>query len=435
MKQFVLAFLILIFSLINITAQDCITPPKWIVVKNTMPGFFKQHDLFFASENVGYTTGVRGTMRKTLDGGKTWRIIHGMEGMGTRAIMRTLYFVNELVGFAAGDGDYNPFQNIDNDAEFLRTYDGGLTWEKNFIDSIERVNDLKFFDAEHGLAVLFANDRTNPIGETFDGGKTWSFLETKIRSPEESKFILAGERVLVYGSDSLAWDNYILFEIKENGSIDYSLTSPPAKSTFYFYNENIGYATSADGTLKTTDGGITWEETNFPNTSTWSIVHFANENNGIVVNTIYEADTSGWEIWWYPVGLEIFATEDGGETWERYESGDLCVIEGRLSHSATNSEIHFHAGNYNGTYIFDPTGKEEMPIKETSIHPNPVGDYLHLNNLQKPNLQAEIYNLTGKKIYDAKATLRIKTDHLPNGYYILKLFNHDESMSYPFIKQ
>lgn len=109
MKQILLAFLTLYFGLFHLVAQDCFTPQNWVIVKDTMPAFSKQHDLFFAAENVGYTTGVRGSMRKTLDGGKTWEIIHGLEGMGSRAIMRTLYFVNDQIGFAGGDGDYDTF--------------------------------------------------------------------------------------------------------------------------------------------------------------------------------------------------------------------------------------------------------------------------------------------------------------------------------------
>ncbi len=432
MKQIILSLLIVATSIINLMAQDCISPENWSIVKDTMPNFSKQHDLFFSSENIGYTTGVRGTLRKTIDGGGTWEIIHGLEGMGTRAIMQTLYFVNDLVGFAGGDGEFSALQNIDNDAEFLRTEDGGITWEKNIIDSMERINDLKFFDTQHGLALFFANNRSHHIGETFDGGRTWGTLETKIRRPEGSEFILAGDRVLLYGLDTLN-NTYILLEINEDGTIDYSLNAPPTLSTFHFYNENQGYAISGDVSYKTTDGGLTWEESNFPSTTIWSIVHFADENNGIVANTLYEAVVGGGEVWWNPNGLELFVTTDGGESWERYESGDACAIEGRLSHYSKNGEIHFHAGNINGTYKFDFTSSVYEDIEKVIVRPNPVDEYLFLDNLQELDIRAQIFNVSGQKIYDAKAISKIITRQLESGYYILNLVGQNKMKPIHFL--
>lgn len=435
MKQILLLYLTLHFGLCHLVAQNCSTPTNWVIEKDTMAPFSKQHDLFFASENVGYTTGVRGTMRKTLDGGKTWEIIHGLEGMGTRVIMGTLYFVDEQIGFAGGDSDYNPFENTRNDAEFLRTTDGGLTWEKTIIDSIVRILDLKFFDAQHGLANLYPRDGSYPIRETFDAGKTWTTLETKVSGAEGGNFILAGERVLVYGRDSSDWSNYILFEIKEDGTLNYTLSAPPTPSTFYFYNEDIGYASSLDIAYKTTDGGITWEETNFPNRNFWSIIHFADENHGIVANTLYEEDTSGWEPWSYPAGLEMFVTNNGGDTWERYESGDLCAIEGRLTHSAVHGTVHFLGGNYNGSITFDILNSTESPEKEINFYPNPVNDYIELTNLNNSDFRAQIFNVAGQKVYDSKATSRIEVERLSPGYYILTLLCPKQPLVFPFIKQ
>lgn len=435
MKKILFALLIIQINLNEIISQDCTTPANWNIVKDTMPGFSKQHDLYFASEKVGYTTGVRGTMRKTIDGGNTWEILHSLEGMGTRAIMRTLYFVNEQVGFASGDGDFDPFNNIDNDAEFLRTVDGGLTWEKNFVDSIERVNDIKFFDDQHGLAICFANDGTHPIAETHDAGISWTYLETNISRVEGSRFINAGDRLLVYGEDKMNFSNHILFEILEDGTLNYSLTTPPDKSSFHFYDEFIGFAKTVDKGYKTTDGGVTWTEVDFPPTNIWSIVHFSDENNGIVANTLYDSESGGGETWWIPSGLEIFVTSDGAETWERHESGELCAIEGRLNHYAKHGEVHFHAGNFNGTYIFDSVNKVKELTNEVTIYPNPVGDYLLINGMDETEIQAQIFNIAGQKLFDGKTNPSINIIALNPGYYILKLLTLDQQVSIPFIKQ
>ncbi len=420
----------------HLHAQDCNMPPHWSIVKDTMPGFPKQHDLFFASEKVGYTTGVNGTLRKTIDGGLTWEIVHGLSGMGTIAIMSTLFFVDELVGFASGHGAYSGLQNIDEDAAILRTIDGGLTWEKTIIDSIERVNDLHFFNAQHGLALMYANDHSNLIGQTFDGGKTWSYVETEVKEPLGGDFILAGDRVLLYAEDPTSWTDYILFEIQADGTLDFSLTTPPSRASFYFYNESVGYASTSDASFKTTDGGKTWTETNFPDAfSSWSILHFADENNGIIVNTLYEEISSGFELLWYPTGIEIFATENGGEHWVRFESSELCALVGRLSHYAKKGELHFHGGNNQGTYKYDPRNKEEENYEAISIFPNPVADIIHLKNLPLESFQAAIFNAVGQRLYSGYNETIIPVDALPAGYYVLRLELEKQSLAIPFTKQ
>lgn len=434
MKKILFAYLITQFSLNEVISQHCDLPIKWSIEKDIMPGFSKQHDLFFASDKVGYTTGVRGTMRKTIDGGKSWKIIHGLEGMGTRAIMRTLYFVDELVGFASGDGDYDPFNNVDNDAEFLRTFDGGLTWEKNFVDSMERVTDLKFFDDQHGLAICHAKNGTNPIMETHDAGKSWIHLDVPIHRVENSKFIFAGDRVLVYSQDILNSKNYVLFEINEDGPINFSLTTPPDKCNFNFYNEFIGFARTSDKGYKTEDGGISWAEIEFPEINLGSIVHFADPNNGIVANTLYGVDTSGWEAWLYPIGLEVFATEDGGKNWMRYELGNACAIEGELSHSARNGEIHFHAGNYNGTYKFDFVNLDTEEDRKIKIRANPVSKYLFIDNLSDSNLRIEIFNLSGQNIFEAEANSKVNVENLRSGQYILRILGSKQYLIQQFFK-
>ncbi|MBK8887711.1 MAG: hypothetical protein IPN46_14695 [Saprospiraceae bacterium] len=132
-------------------------------------------------------------------------------------------------------------------------------------------------------------------------------MDNKISRVEGLNFILAGARVLVYGEDKLDFRNKMLAEIKENGTMDYSLTTPPGQCSFYFYNDNIGYASTNDKGYKTKDGGITWTEIDLPATGSWSLVHFADQNNGIITNTIYEAETFGWETWWIPIGLELLS--------------------------------------------------------------------------------------------------------------------------------
>ena len=223
-------------------------------------------------------------------------------------------------------------------------------------------------------------------------------------------------------------------EIREDGTLNYSLETPPSKSSFFFYDENLGFASSGDVAYKTINGGMTWEPTSFPKINIWSVIHFADENNGIVVNTLYKQESSGGETWSYAAGLEIFATQDGGENWQSYVSGEGCALEGRLSHSAKNGEVHFHAGNYNGTYQFDFSNSVNEEFDKMKIRPNPVNNYIYLDNDQALNYQAKIFTLAGELILDENVIKVIDTGKLSSGYYILKLSDQAQNLIYPFIK-
>jgi len=434
MRLTLITFLFFQYSILHLAAQDCNTPPGWTITKVENPVFDKQRAMFFASETVGYTTGVKGTMRKTVDGGKTWQDLHERGGMGTRANLMTVYFVDEQVGFASGYGEFNIVEGTGNDAEFLRTQDGGLTWEKKIIDSIDHVYDIIFFDALHGLARCVANNGSFPIMQTFDAGDTWSYLESKLYKTE-GDFISAGKRVLVYGRDIDDVLNLVLLEIKQDGTIDFNLSVPAEESSFYFYNEEIGFAKANNIAFKTIDGGVTWTEIEFPETNNWSIVHFADENNGIVANTLYRSESSGGETWQYPNGLEVFSTTDGGLNWDRYESDVLCAIEGELNHSPQHGTIHYKGNDFYGTFSFNALSKVSEPAAELKIFPNPVHDYLYVDDLGSKLMQAEIYNCAGQKLHSAMANQKINTTNLFPGFYILRLLSDNKWISMPFIKQ
>jgi photosystem II stability/assembly factor-like uncharacterized protein len=73
--------------------------------------------LFFISENVGWRCSrAGGHIAKTEDGGYTWADQLNVPGINEG--MNDIVFLDELVGFAAGD-----------DRSFLKTIDGGENWE------------------------------------------------------------------------------------------------------------------------------------------------------------------------------------------------------------------------------------------------------------------------------------------------------------------
>jgi RHS repeat-associated protein len=64
--------------------------------------------------NTGFAVGSAGTIVKTTDGGNTWAALTS----GVSAILREVYFKDELIGYAMGDGGV-----------IIKTVDGGANWK------------------------------------------------------------------------------------------------------------------------------------------------------------------------------------------------------------------------------------------------------------------------------------------------------------------
>jgi len=90
----------------------------------------------------------------------------------TKASLRGLSPVTEQIVWASGSG-----------GTWLRTLDGGETWESGIIDGLDSVDfrDIEAFDAN--TAIAMASGQPAVIYKTKDGGKTW---EKKYQGPEEA---------------------------------------------------------------------------------------------------------------------------------------------------------------------------------------------------------------------------------------------------------
>ena len=154
--------------------------------------------LSVVSPSVVWASGQRGTVVRTIDGGRTWRhdTIPGASGLDLRGIAAT----SSLIAHAISIGD---------SSRIHRTTDGGRTWSLRwsatragtFLDAI------RFWDARHGVAM------SDPVGGRFlvlvtaDGGDSWTEVATDRIPPAlagEGGFAASGSCLTVFGG-SHAW--------------------------------------------------------------------------------------------------------------------------------------------------------------------------------------------------------------------------------------
>jgi len=153
--------------------------------RNTDPKAFYDCFAFWDARRavvVSDAVDSRMVMRRTEDGGRTWNLVEGLppavDGEGYFAASGTCVVAmgEELAWFGSGAGA---------EARVGRTTDGGRSWTMVNTPVVHGtsgsgISTVAFFDPRHGLALggdlSRANDFTDNVAETTDGGVTWRLV-------------------------------------------------------------------------------------------------------------------------------------------------------------------------------------------------------------------------------------------------------------------
>lgn len=118
-------------------------------------------DIFFVNESVGFVTtsavpvrGKKSRVYKTTDFGDTWEVVY--EHIDSASLLK-MYFVDENIGYVCGEK-----------GSFLKTIDGGATWNVQYLPGIPALTAMYFVSAEEGYLNI-----NGGIYKTIDGGSTW----------------------------------------------------------------------------------------------------------------------------------------------------------------------------------------------------------------------------------------------------------------------
>lgn len=253
----------------------------------------------FVNSSTGWIVGSR--LLQTIDGGKSWKVVHGGEN-GTvisDTVVSDLHrfqFLNSAVGV-------NWRGNI-----FTRTSDGGRTWNESF--SIPPENEYQllsffFLDSKEGWAV------GKKVCYTDNGGRSWQQLAQTPTGDyqHQSKLRIA--------SDLANYQPLLRFTTPNNGvmaKLDgmVHLTHDRGKTWQLVFEANtrlrdLFFSDSSNAWLvgdggfvaRTRDSGRTWETMKSATTNDLMAVHFVNSQAGCAVG----------------VKSTIVCTKDGGVTW------------------------------------------------------------------------------------------------------------------------
>jgi len=402
----ILLLLVLISLHTNLKAQW-----NWQALPGA-PVSWRCDDIYFLNPDKGWATNPYynylfpnqfGRVLTTEDGGLTWDVLFD----SSQTFIRCVGFTDTLNGWFGNIAD--PF--FTTDTNFLyHTTDGGSTW--NPVTNV--TGDLPVGICGISVvtdSVIYAYGRfmgPAAIMKTIDKGQTWTSqsLSALASGLIDGYFFNADTGFITgcYGPSSKA-----LILSTYDGGTSWQVRHQSQKSNelvwkISFPSRNIGYATmeaingSPDTTyfLKTTDGGLTWQEHVFKTDGFYDLqgIGFIN-------------DSTGWMGGDYSTP-ENYKTTDGGNTWTVDNTFGIQTppynIYGGYSTNRFRKfgdTLMYACGNT--IYKLQiATGISDMdsPPGSISIYPNPTANSFTIKiNTPKEIGVVEILNVVGEIVY------------------------------------
>ncbi len=271
----------------------------------------------FVDNNLGFAAGDYGTILRTTNAGSSWDKINS----GTGKDIMSMCFVNSSIGYIGGG------------SQMLRkTVDGGQTWQNIQLpvqgqwDTAYYVMDINFISQNVGYIIGFWLMESK-IWKTTDGGNTWStqttggadYLKKSYFLDENTGFAFGGptySEVIKTTNGGTTWQS-----VSQESYIAYSM---------HFINALTGVYGCADGRVyRTVDGGNTWNYALCPSSLDILSIKFIDANTGYGFGT----------------GSVYIKTTDGGMNWDEFPIGAGSVSQYFDAEVTANGNLHA-VGNY-----------------------------------------------------------------------------------------
>jgi photosystem II stability/assembly factor-like uncharacterized protein len=220
--------------------------------------------------------GQRGTVLRTVDGGRSWQQVGPPDTADLDFRDIEAFDARTAVILSIGEGE---------DSRIYRTADGGRTWTESFRNTEPAAfyNCVAFFDARHGLTVGDPVAGEFRVLSTSDGGRSWTRVPADGLPPAldgEYQFSASGQCVSVAGKKDawLATGGSTVARVLHSSdrgrtwtASETPLASSPSAGVFAtaFRTPRVGVAIGgdyaaptnpADALALTFDGGRTWRE-------------------------------------------------------------------------------------------------------------------------------------------------------------------------------
>jgi photosystem II stability/assembly factor-like uncharacterized protein len=410
-----------------------------------VPTEYLMNSVCFISETHGWIATDYGTVYHTTDGGNTWEV----QDTGVLYSLKKILFIDELHGWTIGFGPGVV-------GTFFYTIDGGQNWLPTECPCLFR--DIDFYSATQGWMVC-DNGHTY---STYDGGVTIEALN------------LSNDVTLTnvdFINDGIGWrvgENSLLQQSLNGGLNWFDEVSPLDVfliDGLSFASTSVGAISGSSSVAVTLDGGDTWSVTQIPNTYIRD-VEMINEFSGFATTVNGVIKYCGLNILTQP---ESIVTSQGSPAqlnaqasifgasyqWQAFILGEWVNLQDNGEYTGTTNNVFNIAAAY-GTMTFrcvisfegcsittnevtvqGTVGIEEANSKRIGLYPNPVQDFITLQNIAGSSVLAvQIFDNSGRLLLDVSnlSGNQILVDTLESGRYILSITTQDSQLRIPFIK-
>ncbi|HEV7642322.1 MAG TPA: hypothetical protein VGO50_00145 [Pyrinomonadaceae bacterium] len=272
---------------------------------NTTAGF---RGLAVASEKVIWASGTGGTVIRTVDGGKTWKVIvvPGTEKLDFRDI--EAFDANTAYIISIGNGD---------SSRIYKTIDGGETWKLQFTNTNAKAffDALACWDSRDCMAMSDPVDNKYVLIKTTDG-ENWKQMDTDKMAPAkpgEAAFAASGTCLIAQGKNNV-----------------FLISGGKAARVFRSNNRGLSWFVSDTPIVSGTDGSGIFS------------IAMRDAKNGVIVGGDYEKPGA--------LNNNLAFTIDGGKTWtlgrglSGYRSGVVYVLKYIVAVGASGSDISYDNG-------------------------------------------------------------------------------------------
>lgn len=313
-------------SLIIVLLLSITTHSQWI--KQTVDTTASLRGLSVVNEKIVWASGTGGTVIRTIDGGKRWKImtVAGAEKLDFRDV--EAFDANTAYILSIGNGE---------SSRIYKTTDGGKTWTLQF----KNANEKAFFDAMACWNRRWCTAVSDPVENQFlfinteDGWKTWTVDDyaNPVAKTGEAAFAASGTCLIIFpytrdtyllvsgGSDARVFrtaDSFLAWDVADTPILKGSASS--GIFSIAMYNKVNGVIVGGDyqkpdnhekNLAFTTDGGETWKLGT-------GLSGYRSGVTYVDKNTIIAVGTNGSDI-----------TRDGGKTWKILGKEDLNAVQSK----------------------------------------------------------------------------------------------------------
>jgi photosystem II stability/assembly factor-like uncharacterized protein len=290
---------------------------------------------------VVWASGAGGTWLRTIDGGATWHAatVPGATDLDFRGIKAI--DANTAILLSSGPGDKS---------RVYKTTDAGVTWKLLFTnpDAKGFFDAIAFRNARQGVIAGDPVDGEMTLFTTEDGGQHWNRRHTVPALPDEGAFAASNSCLILTGAHDIWFGTggkgagRILHSADDG--VTWTVTPTPIRSdsasagifSLAFADTHHGQAVGGDygkdtearqNIAATTDGGITWVETQGPKGYRSAVVWLPDRKVWLATGTS-GSDISDGEAWrTFDSASYNAMSESGGSVWAVGAKGRVATIK------------------------------------------------------------------------------------------------------------